>query len=70
MIFEVLSPSNGPQDRMARLADYSTVPSIEHSVVLHQDRPLATVHSRANLGVRMPLSAAYEDTPLDYFFQS
>ena len=85
-VFEVLSPSNGPQDRTARLSDYRAVPSIEHYVVLHQDRPLATFYSRADgwegrdvgpqsrtvdlpaLGVRMPLSAAYEDTPLDYFF--
>jgi Uma2 family endonuclease len=45
-VFEVLSPSNGPQDLRERLDNYRKVASLQLYVVLHQERPVAVLHRR------------------------
>jgi len=77
--FGIVSPSNTPKDRASRLASYSRVPTMRHYVVVHQDEPLVEVYGPdwgapaavvrrglvhlPEIGVSLPLTAIYEDTP-------
>jgi Uma2 family endonuclease len=50
VIFEVDSPSTGFLEEIDRLADYQSVETVEHIVVLSQDAPLARVWTRVDGG--------------------
>ena len=47
VIFEVLSPSTPPHDRIVKAREYQATPSVQRYVMLEQDRIDATVHVRS-----------------------
>ena len=48
VVFEVISPSSGRTDRIVKLAEYRTVPSLRHYVIVESATAAATQFSRAN----------------------
>jgi Uma2 family endonuclease len=46
VVFEVLSPSTGPVDRIVKNEEYRLTPSIQHYVMLEPNRMEAIVYSR------------------------
>ncbi len=48
VVFEVLSPSSGRIDRIEKLLEYRTVPSIRRYVILEHSSAAMTVYARAN----------------------
>lgn len=51
IVVEVLSPSTRAIDTGGKLADYFTVPSIEHYLVIRADRRAVVHHRRAAGGI-------------------
>jgi Uma2 family endonuclease len=47
VIFEILSPSKSSTDRILKNREYEVPPSVQHYVILEQDRLAATVFARA-----------------------
>jgi Uma2 family endonuclease len=47
VVFEILSPNTSSIDRVVKNEEYRDTPSIQRYVMLEQDRPAATVFSRA-----------------------
>ena len=54
VIFEVLSPSAGANDRIVKAREYQATPSVKLYVMLEQDCIGATVHVRAQDGWSVP----------------
>ena len=50
IVVEVLSPSTRSVDTGAKLADYFTVPSIQHYLIIRADRPAVVHHRRGKAG--------------------
>jgi len=48
VIFEILSPSTASEDRTVKAREYQSTPSVQHYIMLEQDRIAATVYSRAD----------------------
>ncbi len=47
VIFEILSPSTSTTDRIVKNQEYRATPSVQHYVIVEQDRIAATIFSRA-----------------------
>jgi Uma2 family endonuclease len=47
VVFEVLSPSAAPTDRIEKAREYQATPSVQHYVMLEQDGIAAVVYARA-----------------------
>jgi Uma2 family endonuclease len=47
VVFEVLSPTSGPIDRVVKLREYQAVPSIRRYLVVESAAPVITVFERA-----------------------
>lgn len=57
IVFEVVSPSSARMDRVHTLHEYHAVPSIQHYVLIEQDRIALTVHARqGDAWTTMPLT--------------
>ena len=48
VVFEILSPSTAGTDRIDKLREYTSLPSVRRYVLLEQDRIAATVLERAD----------------------
>jgi Uma2 family endonuclease len=49
VVFEVLSPTTSRTDRIEKLREYQTTPSIQRYVIFEQDAMAATVYSRRGM---------------------
>ncbi|MBC7430711.1 MAG: Uma2 family endonuclease [Rubritepida sp.] len=50
IIVEVTSPSNNRQEMTRKFTDYFSLPSVQHYLILHHDRPLLLHHQRGDDG--------------------
>jgi Uma2 family endonuclease len=50
IIVEVTSPSNNRQEMTRKFSDYFSLPSVQHYLILHHDRPLLLHHQRGDDG--------------------
>ena len=51
IIVEVLSPSTSKTDQTTKLADYFTLPTVRHYLIVHPDEPKVIHHRRGEFGI-------------------
>ena len=61
MVFEVISPGNGANDRIIKVREYLAVPSIHTYVIVEQNSIGLTLHRRHDAGGWMTTTLTAED---------
>jgi Uma2 family endonuclease len=65
VVFEVLSPTSGHVDRIAKLLEYRAVPSIRRYVIVEHASAALTLHARAEAGAEWTTTALTADKTLE-----